>query len=545
MCKIVLLWLLTLGIAVVNALPTVNDTCPPGLLATTDPHYLQVHDGYCFNFVLDHRKNYAKAQEACMADGGTLALPKTQALNDFVTDQLLNHYNKSKEVWIGLHRNDLGGHLTWEDGTDVVWRNFGTGDGPLHGWLDEDIYDCVALDPKNGGSWHDYQCDEDLFSRIVSVDLKKAFICQYQPEDDEDSSGKLDLKEKTQDPTQGPSVPRTIDNTCPSELLNTTDRFFLQIHNDSCFHFVLGRKKNYQNANKDCLKDGGTLALPQTQFLNNYLVDQLLNHYNKSNEVWIGLHRGEQYKGFFWEDNSELEWSNFPDGKGPGNSWFDVNMFDCIALNPKTGGSWHDYLCEGGLLSWILNSDLRKAYICQYKYGHYQNKHASLRTVANTCPPALVTIANSHYLQVREESCFHFVFNKPEIYSNANKMCEKHGGTLAMPKTQALNDYLADQLYHHYHQYRKAWIGLHDLKREGTFVWEDGTELDWSNFAKGQGPRNTWLARGFEDCIALDPNDQGRWHDFQCDHNLLSWLSKPDPRKIYICQYTPGVKGKK
>ena len=120
----------------------------------------------------------------------------------------------------------------------------------------------------------------------------------------------------------------------------------------------------------------------------------------------------------------------------------------------------------------------------------------------------------------------------------------KHGGTLAMPKTKPLNDFLADQLFNNYGKKEEAWIGLHDKKEETKFVWEDNSDLVWHNFAKGSGPDNDWLIRGVEDCVALTPGGQGLWNDYQCDSNFLSWITQSRPEKIYICQYTLNMHDK-
>ena len=160
--------------------------------------------------------------------------------------------------------------------------------------------------------------------------------------------------------------PRTIENTCPPGLMNTTDRKYLQVWNDSCFHFVLNKQKSYPEANKDCMKDSGTLALPKTLSLNNYLTDHLLNTYNSSDEAWIGLQDQSTQRQFFWEDGSELAWNNFAKGKGPDNNWLDKASDNCVALDPKNGGVWNDRMCEDDFLSRFEASNHSRNYICHY-----------------------------------------------------------------------------------------------------------------------------------------------------------------------------------
>ena len=163
------------------------------------------------------------------------------------------------------------------------------------------------------------------------------------------------------------------------------------------------------------------------------------------------------------------------------------------------------------------------------------------RSIDSTCPPGVLNSIGPHFLQVFNETCFHFVLYKWVSYGEASKACSKFGGTLALPKTKPLNDYLTDQLLNHYDISEDVWIGLHDKKEDTKFVWEDNSDLEWHNFAKRSGLNNPWLISGNEDCVALDPGDEGQWYDYQCDSDLFSWATRSNPKKSYICQYKLGV----
>ena len=155
----------------------------------------------------------------------------------------------------------------------------------------------------------------------------------------------------------------------------------------------------------------------------------------------------------------------------------------------------------------------------------------------DVCPSAVVDRADRFYLKVHDGKCYHFVLYKQEQYLEAGQDCQRDGGTLALPKSESLNAWLESQLTQFYYSSDPAWIGLDDLDDETTFVWADGTGTAWVNFAEGNGPGSSWFTRGVEDCVAIDPLDSGKWHDFQCDSNIISWVSKPNPKKNYICQY--------
>ncbi len=59
------------------------------------------------------------------------------------------------------------------------------------------------------------------------------------------------------------------------------------------------------------------------------------------------------------------------------------------------------------------------------------------------------------------------------------------------------------------------WIGLSDLKAEGTYVWTDGTPFNFNKWAGGE-PNNA----GDEDCAHLAPWAGGDWNDIFCAQEL-------------------------
>ncbi|GFR80039.1 collectin-10 [Elysia marginata] len=163
---------------------------------------------------------------------------------------------------------------------------------------------------------------------------------------------------------------------------------------------------------------------------------------------------------------------------------------------------------------------------------------AAKRTLENSCPGGVLSTTYRTYLKLYGGSCFQFVLNKERIYQEASSECRYHGGTLALPKTQHLNNIITRMLIYYYGETKPVWIGLHDMREETRFVWEDNTRMQWNNFAKGNGPDNNWFSRGVEDCAALDPMDDGLWHDFQCESNFVSFVTGSASKKPYICQYT-------
>lgn len=67
-----------------------------------------------------------------------------------------------------------------------------------------------------------------------------------------------------------------------------------------------------------------------------------------------------------------------------------------------------------------------------------------------------------------------------------------------------------------------CWIGLSDQVTEGTFLWEDATPLDYTNWAPGQP--DDW---NNADCVQILPS--GEWDDANCGANKRIVCSLPPP----------------
>ncbi|XP_041363357.1 echinoidin-like [Gigantopelta aegis] len=80
----------------------------------------------------------------------------------------------------------------------------------------------------------------------------------------------------------------------------------------------------------------------------------------------------------------------------------------------------------------------------------------------------------------------------------------------------------------------RMWIGLTDVLKEGSFVWTDGSTLDWTNWAKGEP--NSY--GGDEDCVLQ--TDRG-WIDVSCTAAPYQFVCKHRSRALpltghrYIC----------
>ncbi|KAI8486992.1 hypothetical protein Bbelb_352520 [Branchiostoma belcheri] len=203
--------------------------------------------------------------------------------------------------------------------------------------------------------------------------------------------------------------------------------------------------KKFSDASKICRdKEGGTLAMPRDALTNSALLSLQDTHFF----YWIGLHDRREEGTFEWVDGSALgkkykSWApGQPDRRRP---WNDE---DCVTLR---------------LDKWL-------AVPCKFSYYFICQ-----------APPGYILLKEIGYKQF-------MMFKK---FSEADEICDKDGGTLAMPRDAGINAALLNL-----RQFRRhSWIGLHRQPGEGTFEWVDGSAL---------GEFKPWFPE--------EPNDSSR-HD--------------------------------
>ncbi|XP_071379861.1 collectin-11 isoform X3 [Centroberyx affinis] len=113
------------------------------------------------------------------------------------------------------------------------------------------------------------------------------------------------------------------------------------------------------------------------------------------------------------------------------------------------------------------------------------------------------------YLLVKEE----------KRYSDAEAYCQTRGGHLAMPKDEGANAAIAGYIAEA--GLSRAYIGIHDLEREGLFAYVDRSPMTtFSKWRKGE-PNNAY---DDEDCAEMVAS--GEWTDVACH-----------PTMYFVCEF--------
>ena len=88
-------------------------------------------------------------------------------------------------------------------------------------------------------------------------------------------------------------------------------------------------------------------------------------------------------------------------------------------------------------------------------------------------------------------------------YGDAEAQCKSDGSFLAIPRSEAENDFIASLIPKEH-----IWIGINDIEQEGSFVAVDGREISWTNWLTGQPDGGV-----DQNAVAIDSLSDGRWRD--------------------------------
>uniref|UniRef100_A0A8C9V529 C-type lectin domain family 3 member A n=1 Tax=Scleropages formosus TaxID=113540 RepID=A0A8C9V529_SCLFO len=114
---------------------------------------------------IEEPKHYHEANEDCIAQGGTLAIPRDQNENNDLRDYAKRSSPATKDFWIGVTDIVKEGQYVDVNSVPVTYFNWDQAQRQPTGSKRES---CVALSVASQGKWHDDVCRR----------LKK-YICEY------------------------------------------------------------------------------------------------------------------------------------------------------------------------------------------------------------------------------------------------------------------------------------------------------------------------------------------------------------------------------
>jgi len=118
----------------------------------------------------------------------------------------------------------------------------------------------------------------------------------------------------------------------------------------------------------------------------------------------------------------------------------------------------------------------------------------------------------------------------PNSWSGSETEAKNLGGTLAIIRNAAEQDWIFSTFGHYGGQQRHLWIGFHRKVRGGAFSWVNNAPADYTNWYTGE-PNNV---NNIEDCavIRADAPLPGTWNDLDDAHPQFSVVEVSDKSPV-------------
>ncbi|XP_057193280.1 C-type mannose receptor 2-like isoform X2 [Triplophysa rosa] len=308
------------------------------------------------------------------------------------------------------------------------------------------------------------------------------------------------------------------------------------------YHYI-NMNKTWTEAQRYCRENYTDLATVHN--IND--MNELKNTVNNNQKyVWIGLKRTGEWKWSLGGPVKYLNWETEPSD----------NTNNCAVMR---NGTWRQqdcdvasqFICYNGVSkdfiicesqTFLLSCDQGTIKVLSASYGRtdrqtcsagrpdYQISNVqctlstSLSVVATRCDGKTSCSLNSavftdpcggtyKYLNVSYEcveappnsSKAYIIDTSSKTWRDAQRFCRQHHTDLIKVRNQTDN-----QLIHNIinDPQRSVWIGLF----RDSWEWSDHTDSTFRYWKSGQ-PDNYG---GYEDCTAVDMNNEGKWHDVSC-----------------------------
>uniref|UniRef100_A0A2C9K8W0 Uncharacterized protein n=1 Tax=Biomphalaria glabrata TaxID=6526 RepID=A0A2C9K8W0_BIOGL len=336
----------------------------------------------------------------------------------------------AQSVWIGLNELERKSGYSWSDGSPLgKWGlNWNVNEPNDEGGFEA----CAELLVRNG-KWNDQNCAKH-----------QGFIC----------------KQLASGGNSSQNVPPTRpDGNCPNEFVKFGQKCFRVMGLDRA-----DNKLSWKDAYTSCrnmkvsTSNNYTVDLASiSSDLENALITTLL--VGTKQPAWIGLKRriGGQ---LYWSDNEDLHFENWNTGE-PNMAVTDEG---CVFIDGSntSAGKWGDEVC-GQVM----------AYVCQ-------------GWADPTIPPVFVPPSakcdTTQGFQVFGTSCFKLV-NQSATWQQAQQGCKDMGANLV----SVLNAFDAAELLLLIRDFDfGVWIGLNDIQTPGTYVWDSGYPVTYTQWGQHQ-----------------------------------------------------------
>ncbi|VDI59618.1 Hypothetical predicted protein [Mytilus galloprovincialis] len=147
-----------------------SESCQPIVDSLRKYGNVYTYKDVCYVFI-NHEKTWVDARHRCEAWGGDLVHIPDQGTMQFIKGVMDNQLRwRNNGVWIGLHNRGSGG-WRWTTGQRQTFNYWDSGQpSKTFGFIS--FEDCACMRRGDGWRWHDYMCDNGMFTY--------KYICQFR-----------------------------------------------------------------------------------------------------------------------------------------------------------------------------------------------------------------------------------------------------------------------------------------------------------------------------------------------------------------------------
>ncbi|XP_067662768.1 lectin BRA-3-like [Haliotis asinina] len=167
---------------------------------------------------------------------------------------------------------------------------------------------------------------------------------------------------------------------CPASIKANQ---YVRAFRDRCYEFAIYREVYWEDASKDCIHKGGSLATVNDLATQKFFENSLSSLKSTRHGIWIGLNDRASEAHYTWVSGEQTTFTYWASGEPS----ILHSLEDCVLMRSSEGYHWEDQPCN----LWPKHY----SYICQYDMLPTTTMTTSTTSTTTTTPTTITTTATT------------------------------------------------------------------------------------------------------------------------------------------------------